>query len=152
MGWVMGAQIVSASASRSSAARTFTVVSKNREFQVVDLPPAGPSRGDVRAGRGLLYNEQETQQIGRLDLFCIVTDLTGKSARQMLWTECVQTFSLAGGELEGLTVSTRPTLSSGPTDDVGAIVGGTGVYQTARGQAHYVQQADKVTITISLVS
>ncbi len=75
VGVVVGLGVQGVSATLLSApTRTFTVVSKNREVQVVDLAPPGPTQGDLRVSNAPLYNEHETKVIGRADGVCTVTD------------------------------------------------------------------------------
>src|SRR3954452_22165008 len=66
------------SASPDTAAKerssTLTVLTKTREARVVDLGPQGPTHGDMRVVNAPLYNESGKQRIGRLDVFCVVTD------------------------------------------------------------------------------
>ncbi len=68
VGW--GASTLAAA---PSSTRTFTVVAKHREFQVVDLSPPGPTHGDLRVFNAPLYNEHETRVIGRVDGVCTAT-------------------------------------------------------------------------------
>src|ERR671916_230365 len=78
---------------------TLTVLTKTREAKVVDLGPQGPSHGDMRVVNAPLNNESGKQKVGRLDLFCVVTDPADESSEKAHMAECTFTYTLAGGEI-----------------------------------------------------
>lgn len=88
---------------------------------VGDVAPAGDSVGDTLGFANPVFDAQNTKQVGTDNGACWRTAV-GKS-----W-ECVWTLLLSDGQI---TVE-GPYLDAG--DSVLAITGGTGVYQTARGQ------------------
>src|SRR5919112_4216552 len=54
--------------------RTHTVLTKTREARVVDLAPQGVSQGDMRVVNAPLYDASGMKKVGRLDMFCVLTD------------------------------------------------------------------------------
>jgi hypothetical protein len=133
--------------------RTFTLVVKEREAQVVDLGPAGPSHGDLRLVNAPLYNEQETKVIGREDAVCTLTDPADEPSEQQRGhlTLCVVTYSLPDGEITAQGLNSRSALTELPTSNRHAITGGTGTYQTARGDIPYETRGEKVLLTFHLI-
>ncbi len=133
----------------SAPTRTFTVVSKNN-IRVVDLGPTGPTQGDLLVFTAPLYNEEETEVIGRADGFCTVTDPDAQEQGHI--TQCLVTFSLPDGEITAQGVNRRPELTNLPTSpDRHAITGGTGRYQTARGEIQYETQGETIRFTFQLI-
>jgi hypothetical protein len=139
-------------AAAPNSPRTFTVVIKEPEARVVDLGPAGPSQGDLRVFNVPLYNEQETKVIGREDGVCTMTDPADDPTEQAQGhiTQCVVTFSLPDGEITAQGVNSRSALTELPTSNRHAITGGTGTYQTARGEIPYETQGEKIILTFQL--
>jgi hypothetical protein len=134
------------------ATHTITAIVPSREVEVVDLGPAGPSHGDLRVLNGPLYNEDETEVIGRLDGVCTVTDPADDPSQQDHVTQCLLTFSLPDGEITVQDVNTRPALTELPAHPSrDAITGGTGAYQSARGERHVTIQGKKVINTFYLI-
>jgi hypothetical protein len=133
----------------SAPTRTFTVVSKDREVQVVDLGPTGPTQGDLRVFTAPLYNEQETKVIGRVDGFCTVTDPAEQEEGHI--AQCLVTYSLPAGEITAQGVNPRPELPALPTTPARhAITGGTEQYQTARGEIQLVTRGEQLILTFQL--
>ena len=158
-GWILPAGIVLAVAGTAAlapaqapdrrAARSITVVVKNRDYKVVDLPPAGTSHGDIRVGNAELYNRSESRRIGSFHLFCALTDPADQPGENAEVTQCQYTFRLPAGDIttEGLT--RRASLSDVAAADVQAITGGTRRYQTVRGQARLLpSQGDERRIVL----
>ncbi len=118
------------SASPDTAAKerssTLTVLTKTREARVVDLGPQGPTHGDMRVVNAPLYNESGKQRIGRLDLFCVVTDPADEPNEKAHMTECTYTYTLPGSEISTQGVSSLPKLPEPPPRSVDALSGGTG--------------------------
>jgi len=79
--------------------RTLTVLTKSRDARVVDLGPQGPTHGDMRVVNAPLYNESGKEKIGRLDVFCVLTDPADESAEKANMAECTVTYTLPGGEI-----------------------------------------------------
>ncbi len=155
LGLVVGLGVQGVAAiSPSDATRTFTIVGKENEFRVVDLAPTGPTQGDLRAFNTSLYTADATKVIGRADGFCTVTDPADEPSEQQQGhiTQCLVTFSLPDGEITAQGVNRRPELTNLPTSpDRHAITGGTGRYQTARGEIQYETQGETIRFTFQLI-
>src|SRR5919112_4208086 len=80
----------------SDGRSTLTVLTKTREEKVADLGPQGPSHGDMRVVNAPLYNQSAKKRIGRLDLFCVVTDPADEPKEKAHMTECTYTYTLPG--------------------------------------------------------
>ena len=131
---------------------TITVVLKNRDYRVVDLPPAGESHGDIRVGNAQLYNAGETQRIGSFHIFCSLTDPADRPGEDAQVTECMFTYSLPGGDITTQGITRRASLGDVAEADVDAVTGGTGRYQTARGEVHLLpSQDDRRRIVLRLI-
>jgi hypothetical protein len=144
----LGVQGVSATL-LSAPTRTFTLVGKEREFQVVDLTPPGVSHGDLRVFNGPLYQADATTVIGRADGVCTVTDPAEQAEGHI--AQCVLTYSLPDGEITAQGVTRRPTLPALPTPPARlAITGGTEQYQTARGQIQLETRGERLIVTFQL--
>jgi len=74
-----------------------TVVTKTREEKVVALGPQGPSQGDMRVVNAPLYDESAKERIGRIDLFCVLTDPADRPNEKTQMTECTSTYTVPGG-------------------------------------------------------
>src|SRR5215210_6419250 len=132
----------------AAAARTLTVVLKNRDYSSIDLPPTGASQGDLRVGNAELWNRAEKRRIGSFHILCALTDKGVK----VQWTTCDFTFRLASGEVTTQGVQRRASISSVAEPDNEAIVGGTGRYAGARGVARLLRsKPDKRTIILQLL-
>jgi hypothetical protein len=107
----------------SLAARHITVVERAVTDTVVDLGPAGDSRGDQLTFANPVYNRANSKRVGRNQGSCVRT-VVGR-AWQCSWTTLLARGSLV---VEGPFYDTR--------DSVLAITGGTGVYSRARGVMH----------------
>lgn len=122
---------------------TLTVVSKTPEIEGVDLDPQGPTHGDIRVTNAPLYNATGAKRIGRLDLFCVITDPADESAEKAHIAECTKTFTLPGGEISSQGVEVYPKLSA-PAPGGDAITGGTGTYAGVRGEQRFEPRGTKV--------
>ena len=129
---------------------TLTVVSKTPEIEGVDLGPQGPSQGDIRVTNAPLYNATGAKRIGRLDLFCVITDPADESAEKAHIAECTKTFTLPGGEISAQGVEIYPKLS-GPAPGGDAITGGTGKYAGVRGEQRFEPRGTKVINTFHFI-
>src|SRR4051795_13104239 len=143
------------SASPDTAAKerssTLTVLTKTREARVVDLGPQGPTHGDMRVVNAPLYNESGKQRIGRLDVFCVVTDPVDEPNEKAHMTECTYTYTLPGGEISTQGVSSLPKLPAPPPRSVDALSGGTGKYAGVRGEVESETRGKKVTNTFHII-
>lgn len=143
------------SASPDTAAKerssTLTVLTKTREARVVDLGPQGPTHGDMRVVNAPLYNESGKQRIGRLDLFCVVTDPADEPNEKAHMAECTYTYTLPGGEISVQGVNAYPKLSEPSPRSVDAITGGTGNYAGVRGERRFETHGTKVIITFHFI-
>lgn len=146
-----GTRASSASPSSSQGRHSLMLIEKNIQAAVIDLPPAGPSLGDLRVGHGLLYNQQGTQQIGRVDFFYSLTDLAA-TAREPILLKGTLTFTLPHGTIEASGLSDRPSITALPGTDVYALIGGTGSYRQVAGQVQLQRQADVLLYTFSFTS
>lgn len=136
------------------ATRTITVIAKSRDadVRVVDLGPAGPSHGDLRAFNGPLYNEDETEVIGHVDGVCTLTDPADDPSEQAQMAQCLLTFSLPDGAITVQGVNARPALTELPASASRyAITGGTEAYQSVRGELRITFQGEKIIHTFSLI-
>jgi len=131
----LGTQARSATPPSLSGLQTLTVVTKTREAMVVDLGPPGPSQGDLRVVNAPLYDRTGTNAIGRLDLFCVVTDPADKPGETTHLLVCSGTYTLPKRTLttHGLTPFSLET--------VWAITGGTGAYLGARGEQQLTRRS-----------
>ncbi len=106
---------------------------------LVDAAPAGPSAGDQQVVVGTLT--KGTARAGRFGFVCEI--LTGAPKAP---EECSATGSLSGG-----TITLQGAARTVGDDHTWAVVGGTGVYRDATGQAliHDVNQSTS-DVTIEL--
>ncbi len=149
--FAIGTRASSASPTSSQGRQTLMLIEKHIQAAVVDLPPAGPSLGDLRVGHGLLYNQQGTQQIGRVDFFYSLTDLAATSSEPILLKGTL-TFTLPHGTIEASGLSYRPSITALPGTDVYALIGGTGSYRQVAGQVKLQRQGDVLFYTFSFTS
>ena len=153
LGLIMGV-LRAVSASPESAAKehgnTLTVLTKTREQKVVDLGPQGPSHGDIRVVNAPLYDENAKQRIGRVDLFCVLTDPADEPNEKNHIAECTKTFTLPGGEISVQGVEAYPNLSAF-APGVNAISGGTGKYAGVGGEQRFELRGNKVINTFHFI-
>ena len=127
---------------------TLTILLKKAEIKVVELGPQGPSHGDIRVGNVPLYDQSGKKKVGRVDLFCALTD----PSKKLQMTQCVRTYTLAGGEINQQGVSHRPSIhQSGVSKQREAITGGTGKYAGVRGESTWERRGDKAIITFHFI-
>jgi len=127
---------------------TLTILLKKAEIKVVELGPQGPSHGDIRVGNVALYDQSGKKKVGRVDLFCALTD----PSKKLQMTQCVRTYTLAGGEINQQGVSHRPSIhQSGVSKQREAITGGTGKYAGVRGESTWERRGDKAIITFHFI-
>ena len=141
-----------ARADEGATTKRITVVLKNRDYKVIDLPPAGTSHGDVRVGNADLYDVRETRRVGSFHLFCTLTNPADEPGETAELTECLYTYRLPGGEITTQGVNRRASHGEVATADVDGITGGTRRFRSARGDVHLLpSQGDKRTIVLRLV-
>jgi allene oxide cyclase-like protein len=127
---------------------TLTILLKTAEIEVVEVGPQGPSHGDMRVGNVPLYDQSGKKKVGRVDLFCALTD----PSKKLQMTQCVRTYTLAGGEINQQGVSHRPSIhQSGVSKQREAITGGTGKYAGVRGESTWERRGDKAIITFHFI-
>jgi hypothetical protein len=127
--------VVTAATAKSSGVTTIHLVEKDKAFHFVDNRPLGgqntpPSVGDQAAFTTDLLT-RSGKHLGMLHATCTVTS----GGKHTVMT-CMGTFGLKGGQLVGMA-----TLGEAKTDRV-AIVGGTGIYAGARGEAISVSRGE----------
>ena len=137
--------------SKKKAHSTLTVLTKNRETKVVEVGPRGPSHGDMRVVNAPLYDATGTNRIGRVDLFCVLTDPADELAENAHRTECTITTTLPGGEISAQGVSVLPELPELPARDVQAITGGTRTYAGVEGDVRLEPRGNTLIITFRFV-
>ena len=135
----------------SEGRSTLTVLTKTAEEKVVDLGAAGLSQGDMRVLNAPLYNESGKEKVGRLDLFCVVTDPADEPSEKAHMAECTITYTLAGGEISAQGVDAFPKLPGLPSRSVDAISGGTEDYAGVRGEVRFESRGNKVISTFHFI-
>jgi hypothetical protein len=135
----------------SEGRSTLTVSTKTAQEKVVNLGAAGLSQGDMRVLNAPLYNESGKEKIGRLDLFCVVTDPADESSEKAHMAQCSYTFTLPGGEISAQGVDAFPELPGLPSRSVDAMSGGTEDYAGVRGEVHFEARANKVISTLHFI-
>jgi hypothetical protein len=73
---------------------TLTVSTKTAEEKVLDLGAQGLSHGDMRVLNAPLYNESGKEKVGRIDLFCVVTDPADEPSEKAHMAQCSFTYTL----------------------------------------------------------
>jgi hypothetical protein len=135
----------------SEGRSTLTVSTKSAQEKVLDLGAQGLSQGDLRVLNAPLYNESGKEKVGRLDLFCVVTDPADEPSEKAHMAQCSYTFTLAGGEISAQGVDAFPELPGHPSRSVDAISGGTEDYAGVRGEVRFEARANKVISTLHFI-
>ena len=130
---------------------TLTVLNKTAQEKVLDLGPTGISQGDMRVLNAPLYNESGKEKVGRLDLFCVVTDPADESSEKAHMAQCSYTFTLPGGEISAQGVDAFPELPGLPSRSVDALSGGTEDYAGVRGEVRFETRSNKVISTFHFI-
>ena len=130
---------------------TLTVSTKTVEEKVLDLGAQGLSQGDMRVVNAPVYNESGKEKVGRLDLFCVVTDPADESSEKAHMAQCSYTFTLPGGEISAQGVDAFPKLPGLPSRSVDAISGGTEDYAGVRGEVRFETRSNKVISTFHFI-
>jgi hypothetical protein len=127
---------------------TLTVLVKSPDARVVDVGAQGTNQGDMRVGNAPLYDQSGKKKVGRVDLFCVLTD----PSKKLQITQCVRTYTLAGGEISVQGVSRRPSIhQSGVSGQIDAVTGGTGKYAGVRGEVTWETRGDKAINTFHFI-
>ncbi len=128
---------VSASAAVDiTTAQTLHLVSKTVESRFVEIGHSGPPKlGDEFISHSTLTDGQGNP-VGESAVVCTIVSTQGHGM-----DNCVGTLSLPGGLI------TIQTLSTGRTFD-GAVTGGTGNYQNARGEAEINTVTNHITVSL----
>lgn len=122
------------------------LVAKTTQFSSIDLPPKGFGQGDEVVFHDTLW--QGNTLVGHDGGACTATFVTRGQAAQF---NCVVTLQLGGGQIttQGL-FNIRNTSSF--TDRL-AVTGGTGVWETARGEGTVHQTGPNLaTISLSVIT
>jgi hypothetical protein len=98
-----------------------------------------------------LYNESGKEKVGRLDLFCVVTDPADEPSEKAHMAQCSYTFTLAGGEISAQGVDAFPELPGRPSRSVDALSGGTEDYAGVRGEVRFEARGNKVISTLHFI-
>jgi hypothetical protein len=130
---------------------TLTVLTKTVEEKVLDLGAQGLSQGDMRVLNAPLYNESGKEKVGRLDLFCVVTDPADESSEKAHMAECTITYTLPSGEISAQGVDAFPELPGLPSKSVDAISGGTEDYAGVQGEVRFETRGNKVISTFHFI-
>jgi hypothetical protein len=130
---------------------TLTVSTKTAEEKVLDLGAQGLSQGDMRVLNAPLYNESGKEKVGRIDLFCVVTDPADEPSEKAHMAQCSFTYTLAGGEISAQGVDAFPELPGRPSRSVDAISGGTEDYAGVRGEVRFDTRSNKVISTLHFI-
>ena len=130
---------------------SLTVLTKTVQEKVLDLGAHGLSQGDMRVVNAPLYNESGKEKVGRLDLFCVVTDPADESSEKAHMAECTITYTLAGGEISAQGVDAFPKLPGLPSKSVDAISGGTEDYAGVQGEVRFETRGNKVISTFHFI-
>jgi hypothetical protein len=130
---------------------TLTVSTKTAEEKVLDLGAQGLSQGDMRVLNAPLYNESGKEKVGRIDLFCVVTDPADELSEKAHMAQCSFTYTLAGGEISAQGVDAFPELPGRPSRSVDAISGGTEDYAGVRGEVRFETRSNKVISTLHFI-
>jgi hypothetical protein len=121
---------------KNGKGRAFTVLIKAaRDARVVDVGDRGLSHGDARVVNAPLYDESGKQKVGRIDVYCATTDPADEPNEKASMAECINTYTLPGGEIDTQSVTAFPKLPARPPKALDAITGGTMKYEGARGEA-----------------
>ena len=135
----------------SEGRSTLTVLTKTAQEKVLDLGAAGLSQGDMRVLNAPLYNESGKEKVGRLDLFCVVTDPADEPSEKAHMAQCSYTFTLPGGEISAQGGDAFPKLPGPPFKSVDGISGGTEDYAGVRGEVHFEARGNKVISTFHFI-
>jgi len=130
---------------------TLTVSTKTVQEKVLDLGAAGLSQGDMRVVNAPVYNKSGKEKVGRLDLFCVVTDPADESSEKAHMAECTFTFTLPGGEISAQGVDAFPEIPGPPSKSIDAISGGTEDYAGVKGEVRFEARGNKVISTFHFI-
>lgn len=109
-------------AASSSGEQTIQLTLVKGFFHPVDQRPRGLSPGDMQIFGGRLVSDGQTR--GRVQAYCVVVSSSNQ--------ECSFTYALDGGQIAAVVGYGRGLSANKSSTD--PIVGGTGVYEGARGE------------------
>ena len=135
----------------SEGRSTLTVSTKTVQEKVLDLGAQGLSQGDMRVVNAPVYNESGKEKVGRLDLFCVVTDPADESSEKAHMAQCSYTYTLPGGEISAQGVDAFPEIPGPPSKSVDAISGGTEDYAGVQGEVRFETRGNKVISTFHFI-
>ena len=115
---------------RGGAAGTLHVVLSDGHAQNLDFAGDGMGLGDRLAGVGPILNEDQSERVGTSYLDCWVG--AGILEDGKPWV-CIYTLKFGDGIITAQGLDPR-----GPSDVYLAVIGGTGAYVGATGQAHFI--------------
>ena len=128
-----------------AGAETLRLITKApRELQVIDVGRPGHSHGDIRVLTTAAYDASGTRRVGDLHSVCLITAPADRPGETLHVTQCTVTYRLPAGQIMAQYVTTRPTLTARLTRAVAAITGGTGAYDTVRGQLTQIRRGEVV--------
>jgi Dirigent-like protein len=139
----------SQSASAIDSAQKFTRVAPVTDERTIDQRPLGPSLGDRFVFSGPLENRAGDPR-GRIDGVCTTTSTpAGAVDENRQQCQVTATIGTANGETEIELMGVGRVLAE---DVIFSVIGGTGRFQNARGQAVFdFRASDQVTIEFSLI-
>lgn len=109
---------------------TFTVIERAETDAVIEQAPEGDSAGDILVFANPVFDENDDQQVGTDQGWCIRTDPAAGA-----W-ECTWTLFLSQGQI----VAQGPFFDTAPSTM--AITGGTGDFSEARGELELSAASD----------
>jgi hypothetical protein len=104
----------------------------------------------MRIVSGPLYKPRGGKRIGRVDLYCVLTDPVAGAAPKLQRTVCVETFTVRGGTIEAQGLHERTSLTAHAMPFVDAVTGGTGAYDGVQGQLRGMTRNEVTTFRIHL--
>jgi hypothetical protein len=132
------AAAVGSSGSRAAPQATFQVVVTRALLTYVDLGESGESVGDMLVQDSRLFNRALTRRLGHSPISCVF--VSPRAAPR-----CNADAVFARGTIALQGVLDQPTF-------VFAVVGGTGIFRNARGEAHgrVLRRGNRVLLTFRL--
>jgi len=138
---VVGLYVIGPAGSATNATpirgRTIRVFEHDTQQANIDLGDKGTSPGDRFIWSGDLFDRKGGKNVGRVGGNC-ETASTGAHAESV----CTGNFILAGGQIIVQGISNTADLFGGKNVTWAAIIGGTGIYRTARGYSTVVVPVD----------
>ena len=116
--------------------RHLQLVARGIEARTVDLGSQGHSHGDMRIYSATLFDAASGRRMGESHGVCLITDPANQAGESLHFTQCTLTAILPGGQITAQYARGRPHIGSRSVSNnwAAAITGGTGIYETVRGQ------------------